>query len=240
MIDVATLARATIRRRTTVAYDEALVQRAGAARYWRASASAKHPVMIAGTGVTALPARWRSSSRRSASCRIPVTTAWTHDLIDGDDELYCGRPGTIGDRAGNFTVQNADLVLVLGSRLNLRQVSYNWNSFAREPSKFRWTSIRQNWTKPLVKPDLAIAATLSSFWQTSGNAGCRALSPASRGLDRLVPPAGGALSCGAGAAAAARTSAESLLLHGDAFRHAGRAMTWWFAGTPPPASCPSR
>ena len=43
-----------------------------------------------------------------------------------------GRPGTIGDRAGNFAVQNADLVLVLGSRLNLRQVSYNWTSFADE------------------------------------------------------------------------------------------------------------
>ena len=61
---------------------------------------------------------------------IPVTTAWTHDLIATDDPLFCGRPGTIGERAGNFTVQNADALLVLGSRLNIRQVSYNWASFA--------------------------------------------------------------------------------------------------------------
>ncbi len=37
-----------------------------------------------------------------------------------------GRPGTIGDRGGNMVTQSADLLLVLGSRLNIRQVSYNW------------------------------------------------------------------------------------------------------------------
>jgi hypothetical protein len=51
-----------------------------------------------------------------------------------------GRPGTIGDRAGNFVVQSADLLLILGSRLNIRQVSYNWQSFAREAYKI-WVDI---------------------------------------------------------------------------------------------------
>jgi thiamine pyrophosphate-dependent acetolactate synthase large subunit-like protein len=37
---------------------------------------------------------------------------------------------------GNFVVQNADLVLILGSRLNIRQVSYNWQSFARNAKKY--------------------------------------------------------------------------------------------------------
>ena len=74
-----------------------------------------------------------------------MTTAWTHDLIASDDELFCGRPGTIGERAGNFTVQNADVLLVLGSRLNIRQVSYNWQSFARAKlSRFKWTWMRPN------------------------------------------------------------------------------------------------
>ncbi len=94
---------------------------------------------------------------------IPVTTAWTHDLIDSDDELYCGRPGTIGDRAGNFAVQNADLVLVLGSRLNLRQVSYNWASFARNAFKIQVDIDAAELDKPLVKPDLAIACDLKAF-----------------------------------------------------------------------------
>ena len=67
---------------------------------------------------------------------IPVTTAWTaHDTIASADPLYCGRPGTIGDRPGNFAVQNADTLLVIGSRLNIRQVSYNWKSFAKHAYK---------------------------------------------------------------------------------------------------------
>src|ERR1019366_9213108 len=61
---------------------------------------------------------------RIRAAKRPAILAWTHDLIASNDQLFCGRPGTIGDRAGNFTVQNADLVLVLGSRLNVRQVTY--------------------------------------------------------------------------------------------------------------------
>ena len=79
---------------------------------------AQRPVLFAGTGVrlaNALP-EFTEVARR---LRIPVVTAWTHDLIASDDELFCGRPGTIGERAGNVAVQNSDVLLVLGSRLNI-------------------------------------------------------------------------------------------------------------------------
>ncbi len=123
---------------------------------------AKRPVLLAGTGVRLSGAlsEFEQTIRR---LRIPVTTAWTHDLIASDDELYAGRPGTIGDRAGNFAVQNADLVLVLGSRLNLRQVSYNWDSFARNAFKIQVDADSAELAKPLVKPDLAIAGDLKCF-----------------------------------------------------------------------------
>lgn len=93
-------------------------------------AQAKRPVIMAGTGIragNALP-EFETAIR---GLGLPVVTAWTHDLVASDDPLYCGRPGTIGTRAGNFTVQNADLLIVFGSRLNIRQTSYNWASFAR-------------------------------------------------------------------------------------------------------------
>src|SRR5205085_11623227 len=68
--------------------------------------------------------------------RIPIATGFNaHDLIESDHPLFVGRPGTIGDRGGNFAVQNADLVLVLGCRLNIRQVSYAWEHFARDAYK---------------------------------------------------------------------------------------------------------
>ena len=72
---------------------------------------------------------------------IPIVTCWNaHDAVPDDHPCYCGRPGTIGDRAGNFVVQNADLLLILGSRLNVRQVGYDWASFARAAYKI-WVDI---------------------------------------------------------------------------------------------------
>jgi acetolactate synthase I/II/III large subunit len=123
---------------------------------------AERPVIMAGTGVRlahALP----EFERVIRQLRIPVTTAWTHDLIASDDELFCGRPGTIGERAGNFTVQNSDLLLVLGSRLNIRQVSYNWKSFARAAYKIQVDIDAAELDKPMVRTDLPIHCDLKVF-----------------------------------------------------------------------------
>lgn len=124
--------------------------------------AAQRPVILAGTGVRAANAvaEFEAVIRRLG---IPVTTAWTHDLIASDDPLFCGRPGTIGTRAGNFTVQNADLVLILGSRLNIRQVSYNWQAFASRAFKIQVDIDAAEFAKPTVKPDLAVTADLKLF-----------------------------------------------------------------------------
>jgi acetolactate synthase-1/2/3 large subunit len=123
---------------------------------------AKRPVILAGTGVR-LAQALDEFEQVIRALQIPVTTGWTHDLIASDDPLFCGRPGTIGERAGNFTVQNADLVLVLGSRLNIRQVSYNWASFAPKAFKIQVDVDPLEFKKPLVKPDLGIACDLKLF-----------------------------------------------------------------------------
>jgi acetolactate synthase-1/2/3 large subunit len=125
-------------------------------------ATAKRPVVFAGSGVR-VGGALDEFERVIRALRIPVVTAWTHDLIASDDELFCGRPGTIGERAGNFTVQNADLVLILGSRLNIRQVSYNWNSFARHAVKIQVDVDPAELRKPLVQPDLPIHCDVKTF-----------------------------------------------------------------------------
>ena len=123
---------------------------------------AKRPVILAGTGIRAAHAvdEFQSLIRELG---IPVTTGWTHDTIDSDDPLFCGRPGTIGERAGNFTVQNADLVLVLGSRLNIRQTSYNWQSFAARAFKIQVDADEAEFRKPTVRPDLPVHCDLGVF-----------------------------------------------------------------------------
>src|SRR5260370_41499647 len=123
---------------------------------------AKRPVLFAGTGIrlaNALP-----EFTAVARClRIPVVTAWTHDLIASDDELFCGRPGTIVERAGDFTVQNSDVLLVLGSRLNIRQTSFNWPSFARFATKIQVDVDAAELTKPTMKPDVGIHCDVKLF-----------------------------------------------------------------------------
>jgi acetolactate synthase-1/2/3 large subunit len=126
--------------------------------------NAKRPVILAGSGVRAAHAV-AEFDELLHRLSVPVTTAWTHDLIASDDPLFCGRQGTIGDRAGNFTVQNADVLLILGSRLNIRQVSYNWQSFAPRAFKIQVDIDAAEFHKPTIQPDMAIHSDLKQFLQ---------------------------------------------------------------------------
>lgn len=121
------------------------------------------PVIMAGSGVRLANAvdLFETAVHKLG---VPVVTAWTAlDLIASDDPLYCGRPGTVGDRAGNFTVQNSETLLVLGSRLNIRQVSYNWTAFARKAFKIQVDVDAAELRKPTVKPDLPVQCDLKLF-----------------------------------------------------------------------------
>lgn len=124
--------------------------------------AAKRPVIMAGTGVR-LSGALDSFRNVCGKLGIPVVTAWTHDLIASNDSLFCGRPGTIGTRGGNFTVQNADLLVVLGSRLNIRQVSYNWTAFASRAYKIQVDVDAAELIKPTVRPDMGIHCDLKLF-----------------------------------------------------------------------------
>ena len=127
--------------------------------------TAQRPVLLAGTGVRAAHAV-EVFRRVAEKLGVPVTTAWSHDLLASDHPLHCGRPGTIGDRGGNFTVQNSDLVLILGSRLNIRQVSYNWKDFARNAFKIQVDVDAAELRKPTVAPDLPIQCDVRLFLET--------------------------------------------------------------------------
>jgi len=125
--------------------------------------TAKRPVILAGKGIR-LGSAMDEFEQAIRSLSIPVVPGWTSiDLIANDDPLYCGRPGDLGTRAGNFTVQNADVLLILGNRLGLRQVSYNWKSFAREAYKIQVDIDAVEFNKPTVRPDLAIHCDVKLF-----------------------------------------------------------------------------
>lgn len=120
--------------------------------------TAERPVIYAGAGVRLAGAE-RELLTFAERWQVPVATGFNaHDLLPSDHPLFAGRPGTIGDRAGNFAVQNADLVLVIGCRLNIRQVSYAWEHFAREAFVAMVDVDAAELAKPTVHPDLPVHA----------------------------------------------------------------------------------
>ena len=188
-------------------------------------AAAERPVVLVGTGVRLAGAE-EIFRRVTQKLGVPVAPAWTAiDLVPTDDPLFCGRTGTIGDRAGNFAVQNADLVLVLGSRLNIRQVSYNWRSFARAAFVIQVDVDKWELIKPTVRPDLGIECDARRLPRRTGPAARRGAlrSRAARRLDLVVQGAGGAVPRGRGTSPRReRQPRQPVPLRRAAVRAAGR------------------
>jgi acetolactate synthase-1/2/3 large subunit len=123
---------------------------------------AERPVLLVGTGVR-IAGALDLLEEIADVLKIPVATAWTPDLLPTDNPYYCGRQGTIGTRAGNFTVQNADFVLILGARMCIRQVSYNWKSFARYAHKIQVDVDPAELNKPISVADRRICCEAKYF-----------------------------------------------------------------------------
>jgi acetolactate synthase-1/2/3 large subunit len=127
--------------------------------------NAKRPVILAGCGVRS-ENKIEELLEFAESFQIPILTAWTHDLISSDHPLFVGRPGTIGTRPGNFVIQNCDLLLIIGSQLNIRQISYNWSGFAKNAFKI-WVDIDSaELNKPFPKVNLKINSSVGVFLQS--------------------------------------------------------------------------
>lgn len=128
-------------------------------------ASAKRPVIFAGSGIRLAGAQ-DFFVQLIEALHIPVVTAWNaHDALWDEHPLYCGRPGTVGTRGGNFIVQNSDLLLVLGCRLNIRQISYNYKEFAPNAYKIIVDIDQNELKKPTVKADLPIWANVKDVME---------------------------------------------------------------------------
>lgn len=125
--------------------------------------TAKRPLIVAGHGI-------RLSGQKNAfinlleKLKIPVVTTFNgFDLIETEHPCFIGRIGTIGQRSGNFALQNADVILFLGTRNNIRQVSYNSENFAKNAFKIVVDIDKAELQKPTVVPDMPINADLQDF-----------------------------------------------------------------------------
>ena len=104
--------------------------------FWETLEKAKAPVIIAGHGIRLAKAE-KDFLSLAENLNIPVVATFNgFDLLPTDHPLMVGRIGTIGTRSGNIVLQNADWVLSLGSRNNIRQISYNYENFVRRAKTF--------------------------------------------------------------------------------------------------------
>lgn len=129
------------------------------------------PVIIAGHGIRLAEAD-RDFIAFMERTGIPTVTTFNgFDIVPSNHPLYFGRIGTIGQRRANFVLQNADLVLSLGSRNNIRQISYNWENFAKRAKKVIIDIDPHELAKPTVRPDLAIRSDVGEFLKTADGLG---------------------------------------------------------------------
>ncbi|NMC31369.1 MAG: thiamine pyrophosphate-binding protein [Veillonellaceae bacterium] len=96
---------------------------------------AQCPVLLAGCGIRKAGGEAEFNALIDL-LQIPVLTTWrAADLIPDNHPCFAGRPGSIAQRGANYTQQRADLLLIIGARLDLPQTAYNHRQFAPKAKK---------------------------------------------------------------------------------------------------------
>ena len=127
--------------------------------------NAKRPVFHAGYGIR-LSGGYDAFRAVAEKLNIPIVTYWNAvDLIEDEHPLYCGRAGNMGDRPGNWAIQNADLILAVGTRISIRQVGYNWQTWARAAEVIMVDIDQAEMKKPTLHVDMPVWADAKDFLQ---------------------------------------------------------------------------
>lgn len=139
---------------------------------------AKRPVFHAGYGIR-LSGGYEAFRSVLEKLQIPVVTYWNAvDLIEDEHPLYCGRAGNMGDRPGNWAIQNADLILAVGTRISIRQVGYNWKTWARAAEVIMVDIDPAEMKKPTLHVEMPVWADAKDFLTKLDAAAAAPVSPA--------------------------------------------------------------
>jgi acetolactate synthase-1/2/3 large subunit len=124
---------------------------------------AKKPVIITGNGIHLSKTEKQFTTLKEA-LQIPVVSTWTSkDLMDHNDPLFVGNFGLLGERAANFAIQNADLLLIIGSRMSIPNVGYQSHLFSPNSIKIMIDIDKNELKKPTIKIDYPIVEDLKYF-----------------------------------------------------------------------------
>ncbi len=125
--------------------------------------NSKRPVLLVGQGVR-LAGAVQEFKDVISHLKIPVLTARLGiDLIESDNDLYIGRPGTYGERSAHFAIQNSDLLISVGCRLTTSLIGHNAKDFARNAKKIVVDIDQAELDKPGLTVDLKILTDAKFF-----------------------------------------------------------------------------
>ncbi|MFE5324707.1 thiamine pyrophosphate-binding protein [Paenibacillus sp. NPDC056579] len=127
--------------------------------------SSKRPCILVGAGVRLSGAISKLHEFLDLTGIPVITSRLGMDIIDHDHPLFVGRPGTYGDRAANFTVQNCDLLITVGCRLGIGLVGYDYELFAHKAKKIYVDVDEKEIDKPSVKADIEIQEDALVFFE---------------------------------------------------------------------------
>jgi acetolactate synthase I/II/III large subunit len=127
--------------------------------------TAKRPVIVAGQGIRLAHAEIDFLNLIN-DLKIPVVVSKLgQDLIQYDDPYFVGLGGTKGSRAGNFALQNADLILAIGSRLAIPFTGYEYDLFGKNAKKIAVDVDPIELRKGTINLDIAVQCDAKYFIQ---------------------------------------------------------------------------
>lgn len=123
----------------------------------------KSPLFVIGNGI------WLSKTEKLFNellekTQIPVVASWLgKDVVNNTNKLYIGDIGILGERAANFAIQKSDLLIVLGCRLTITQIGYDYKNFSPDSYKIMVDIDNNEMEKKIIDVDLKINKDLSVF-----------------------------------------------------------------------------
>jgi acetolactate synthase I/II/III large subunit len=120
------------------------------------------PVLLFGAGITR--ATTRTLAGRLTDLGVPVMLTWNAaDRLPFDHPAFAGRPNTWGQRYANVVLQQADLVLALGTRLGLQQTGFAWEDFIPSGTLIQVDIDPSELEKGHPRVDLALCGDANAF-----------------------------------------------------------------------------
>jgi acetolactate synthase-1/2/3 large subunit len=124
---------------------------------------AKRPLFVIGNGI------WLSKTEKLFNeilekTQIPVVASWLgKDVVNNSHPLYVGNIGILGERFANFAIQKSDLLIILGCRLTITQIGYDYDNFSKDSYKIMVDIDKNELDKKIIKIDFKINENLSDF-----------------------------------------------------------------------------